>query len=103
MRGVHAIRFAKKYDWRMTRIGSRRRCGRPFGEKHMQTAGKPGRALRLWHLLLLIPYLAMLWVGSYNRATPELAGIPFFYWYQLLWIILGAILTWVVYLATARD
>jgi len=26
--------------------------------------------------------------------------MPFFYWYQLLWIIIGAILTAIVYLAT---
>jgi len=26
--------------------------------------------------------------------------MPFFYWYQLLWIILGAILTAIVYLMT---
>ena len=32
----------------------------------------------------------MLWVPSYNRIEPELGGIPFFYWYQLGWILLGA-------------
>jgi hypothetical protein len=26
-----------------------------------------------------------------------LAGIPFFYWYQLLWIILGAVIIAIVY------
>ena len=29
--------------------------------------------------------------------------MPFFYWYQLLWIILGAILTASVYLATEET
>ena len=32
----------------------------------------------------------MLWVPSYNRLEPALGGIPFFYWYQLAWILLGA-------------
>ena len=32
----------------------------------------------------------MLWVPFYNRVEPEIAGIPFFYWYQMLWIVLGA-------------
>ncbi len=50
---------------------------------------KRRRGFRLSHLLLLIPYVAMMWVPSYNRIEPELAGIPFFYWYQLLWIVLG--------------
>ncbi len=27
-------------------------------------------------------------------------GIPFFYWYQLLWVIIGAVLTAIVYFRT---
>ena len=52
---------------------------------------KPG-CLRLHcpRLLFLIPLLAMLWVPSYNRLEPTLGGVPFFYWYQLAWILLGA-------------
>jgi hypothetical protein len=49
-------------------------------------------------LLLIIPFLAMLWVPSYNRIEPALGGIPFFYWYQLGWVLIGAILVLVVYL-----
>lgn len=61
--------------------------------------GKPKpRLLRHWpRLLFLIPFLAMLWVASYNRTAPELGGIPFFYWYQLAWIIAGAAIVLVVY------
>jgi hypothetical protein len=53
-----------------------------------------------WYLLLLIQFIAVLWPPFYNVAEPHLIGIPFFYWYQLLWIILGAILTAIVYFAT---
>ena len=49
------------------------------------------RRWRPVNLLLLLPFAAMLWVPSYNRIEPEFAGIPFFYWYQLLWIALGAL------------
>ena len=28
----------------------------------------------------------------YNRIEPSLFGIPFFYWCQMLWIVLGALL-----------
>jgi len=49
-------------------------------------------------LLLLIPFLAMVWVPSYNRLEPKLGDIPFFYWYQLAWILIGAVLVLVVYL-----
>lgn len=61
---------------------------------------KPARKRRLslaW-LLLLIPYAAMMFVPSYNRIQPELAGIPFFYWYQLLWIVIGALILLPVWL-----
>ena len=52
-------------------------------------------------LLLIIPFIALCWPGFYNMTTPELAGIPFFYWYQLLWIVITAIITSVVYFVGA--
>ncbi|HEY1711102.1 MAG TPA: DUF3311 domain-containing protein [Rhizomicrobium sp.] len=61
------------------------------------------RGLRAVHLLLLLPFLALLWVPFYNRTDPELAGIPFFYWYQMLWILLGALILLPVYLVEERD
>ena len=61
----------------------------------------PGRN---WaRLLFLIPFIVMLWVPSYNRLEPDLAGIPFFYWYQLLWILLGAAIVAIVYMADIRT
>ena len=64
--------------------------------------GASGR-LSWAHLLLIIPYFAVLWVPFYNSAEPSWQGIPFFYWYQLLWIILGAVLVGIVYLVTERE
>lgn len=61
---------------------------------------KPASVLRL---LLLVPYLAVLWVPSYNRADPAIAGIPFFYWYQMLWIALGAAVLLPAYFAEERN
>ncbi len=49
-------------------------------------------------LLLLVPFAAMLWVSSYNSLTPTLGGIPFYYWYQLLWVVIAAVLTLFIYL-----
>jgi hypothetical protein len=57
--------------------------------------------LHRWHwarVLLIIPFIAVLWVPFYNRTEPTLWGFPFFYWYQLLWIILGAVIIGLVYL-----
>jgi hypothetical protein len=63
--------------------------------------GRPRFRLRhLWYLLLLVQFAAVLIVGIYTREKPKLAGIPFFYWYQFAWIIISAILTGIVYLAT---
>ena len=58
------------------------------------------RNRRLWYVLLLVPFVALLWVPSYATKTPELFGFPFFYWYQFLWVPLAALITLVVYLAT---
>ncbi|HXW52418.1 MAG TPA: DUF3311 domain-containing protein [Candidatus Acidoferrales bacterium] len=51
-----------------------------------------------WYWLLVVPYLVMLWAPSFNSLQPALAGIPFFYWYQFVWIALTAVIIWIVYL-----
>ena len=64
---------------------------------------EPSTRGRGWQLLLLIPFVATLCVPFFNRVTPDVAGIPFFYWYQFLWIGIGAALTAVVYFATRGE
>jgi len=51
----------------------------------------------------LIPFIALLWPPLYAKDRPELWGWPFFYWYQFLWLILIAILTQIVHVATRRS
>jgi len=58
---------------------------------------------RLIYLLLAVPFAAMIWIGFYDRTEPAIAGIPFFYWYQLLWIPLGAVVLLPIYLAEERG
>ena len=48
-------------------------------------------------LLLLLPFAGLLWVPFYNSSEPALFGFPFFYWYQLLWVPITALLTFVVW------
>ncbi|HEX4584140.1 MAG TPA: DUF3311 domain-containing protein [Burkholderiaceae bacterium] len=55
-----------------------------------------------WYALLLLQFVLALSVPFYNKVEPALAGIPFFYWYQLLLVLAGSILTAVVYFATER-
>ncbi len=53
---------------------------------------------RSWLLVfLLIPFIVLLWPPFYNYRDPYFIGVPFFYWFQLLWIIITAILTSVLY------
>ncbi|MEU4969039.1 DUF3311 domain-containing protein [Streptomyces smyrnaeus] len=54
-------------------------------------------------LCLVAPFVAMLWVGSYAETDPALMGIPFFYWYQLLWVPISAVLTMIAYQLWRRD
>jgi hypothetical protein len=61
------------------------------------------RSGRGWYLLLLIPFVATLWVPFYASAEPSIAGIPYFYWYQFLWVPISAVLTAVVYFVTREP
>lgn len=62
---------------------------------------RPARKNRSWFLILLIiPFIVLLWPPFYNFDQPELIGIPFFYWFQLLWILVTAMLTAIVYFVT---
>ncbi|MFB7662931.1 DUF3311 domain-containing protein [Kitasatospora sp. NPDC056138] len=54
-------------------------------------------------ICLLVPIVAVLWVSSYTKVTPELGGTPFFYWYQLLWVPVSAVFTVGAYLLLQRD
>jgi hypothetical protein len=62
-----------------------------------------GTHSRAWYWLLLIPLVGTLVPGIYNHEDPTLIGIPFFYWYQLLWVPLSVLCTWAVYRRTRRP
>lgn len=49
----------------------------------------------LW--LLLLPVIAYIYPPWYARSTPDLAGIPFFIWYQFAWVVGGVAVTAFVY------
>ncbi|MEV6114690.1 DUF3311 domain-containing protein [Streptomyces sp. NPDC052109] len=52
---------------------------------------------------LIAPFVAMLWVGSYAKTDPAFIGIPFFYWYQMLWVLISTALTMTAYQLWQRD
>jgi hypothetical protein len=72
-------------------------------EGRMSELPERRRGWSWWYLLLLVQFVAVLWPPFYNRAEPYWIGMPFFYWYQLLWVIIGAALTAIVYLATEKQ
>ncbi|MEA2305798.1 MAG: hypothetical protein QOH43_3078 [Solirubrobacteraceae bacterium] len=57
---------------------------------------------RRWYWLLVIPLIGTLFPPIYNTQDPELIGIPFFYWYQLLWVPISVAVTLLVYRQTDR-
>jgi hypothetical protein len=56
----------------------------------------------MW-ILLLVPFVGLLWVPFYNFQEPALFGFPFFYWYQLAWVPISSVLIWLVYRNRTPD
>lgn len=54
-------------------------------------------------ILLAIPILALLIVPIYAKKSPELWGFPFFYWYQLLWVLICGLFTTAAHRVIRRD
>jgi apolipoprotein N-acyltransferase len=60
----------------------------------------PHRRWSGWYWLFVVEFAISLWPPFFNRVEPTWIGIPFFYWYQLLAVLICAVLTAVVYFAT---
>jgi Protein of unknown function (DUF3311) len=54
-------------------------------------------------ILIAIGIIFPLIVPIYARTNPTLGGIPFFYWYQMLWVFIDAGLLWIVYAIIRRE
>ncbi|HEV7126865.1 MAG TPA: DUF3311 domain-containing protein [Ktedonobacterales bacterium] len=64
----------------------------------MENGSEAGRKGRRWlYILLIIPFIFTLWIPFYAGAQPAFEGIPYFYWYQFLWVLITAVLTAIVY------
>jgi len=53
-------------------------------------------------VLLAAVLIGTIWVPIYNRTTPTLGSFPFFYWYQLLWVPIVALVSWCAYALSRR-
>jgi hypothetical protein len=54
-------------------------------------------------VLLVLGVVGTLIVPVYARTGPKWGPFPFFYWYQLAWIPLVAVLSTVAYLLVRRS
>jgi hypothetical protein len=91
------------------RTGARWFTGNPT-----ETSGKPTvRVGQLCHVTpntartvaagcLIAPFVGLLWPPWYAAGGPKLAGMPFFYWYQLVWIPGSVLLMIVAFLLLRR-
>ena len=56
---------------------------------------------RPWLLMLLfLPFALTLWPGFYNTIQPEFIGIPFFYWFPMLCVLITSALMAILYYFT---
>jgi hypothetical protein len=53
-----------------------------------------------WYWLFAIPFVFTLLPWLYNTDSPELFGMPFFYWYQMAWVPVTVVITVFVYKKT---
>ena len=56
-----------------------------------------------WNWLLLVGIVLPLLVPLYNKVEPTMFGWPFFYWFQLLLVGVGVLVTSIVYRMTRRS
>jgi hypothetical protein len=75
----------------------------PKPEREIQVAARRRVRTPLWNVLLVLPLIATLIPGIYNREAPRLFSIPFFYWYQLAAIPLGVLCVVLVYRSTRGE
>ena len=43
------------------------------------------------YLWLIVPCVLAVWAPLYNRVDPQLLGMPFFYWFQLVMVPVSAL------------
>ncbi|HEY8702622.1 MAG TPA: DUF3311 domain-containing protein [Arthrobacter sp.] len=54
-------------------------------------------------VLLVVAIVVPLLVPAYSADTPRLGGMPFFYWYQMMWIPVTAGLVGISYWVVGRE
>jgi hypothetical protein len=74
-----------------------------YRDERPEVPVRRGVHIRPANFLLLIPLIGTLIPMFYNQDHPRLGGMPFFYWYQLLWIPISVTITYIVYATTRGE
>ncbi|MDX6552395.1 MAG: hypothetical protein QOH74_883 [Gaiellales bacterium] len=73
------------------------------GNRGDGAAARQHAGTRARYLLLALPLIGTLIPSIYNRHDPTLIGIPFFYWYLLLWVPITVVLLAIVSRSAVED
>lgn len=44
----------------------------------------------MYYILLVVPALIYILIFLYNHKSPEFLGMPFFYWFQILMLVIAS-------------
>ena len=79
----------------------------PSARPERPASSGTGKVWAVVGVLLAVGVLVPILVGTYDSDAPELAGFPFYYWYQFLLIPVVSTLTYIAFKlsesATERD
>jgi hypothetical protein len=73
-----------------------RHSSRPGPSTSLRASPSAAARALVYGMFLLI-VVVTLWVPFYNRIEPTWHGIPFFYWFQMCWIVVTAVATVLAY------
>jgi hypothetical protein len=75
-----------------------------MSENELSTRGPVVTPARLIAAVcVIVPFIAVLWVPIFDKDKPEVAGFPFFFWWQLLWVAVTAALMGLAYFVVRRE
>lgn len=52
---------------------------------------------RGWYWLFIVPFIGTLIPSFYAKEAPQMFGMPYFYWYLILWILITGVIGGIVY------
>ena len=74
----------------------------PDNRRHYPAPPANKGLLVLTGVLVAIPIVALLLVGTYSKKEPYLAGFPFFFWNQFLWVFLCSGFTYAAFIVVRK-